>query len=69
MKDTKRNEAAAVIAELFGITPRYVRLILADVKRERHIGAKAELIRTAYYKYMRGKEILIKKLSPKKNDA
>lgn len=69
MKDTKRNEAATVIAELFGITPRYVRSIVADYKKQRYKGINPERIRIAYFKYLRGKEALLKKISSTKEAA
>lgn len=55
-----RTDAASTIARIYKVSPRYVRLIISDTKREKYAGKRSNAIRTAYTQYESGKTNLIK---------
>lgn len=59
-KQLDRSDAASIVAGIYHVTPRYVRLIIADAKKEKYKGANPEKIREMYHLYLEGKTNLIK---------
>jgi hypothetical protein len=55
----KRDEAAEVVAEIFGTTSQYIRQIMSGRKMKTPNGKeRAKLIRNTYLNYKRGKDTL-----------
>ena len=65
----RRDDNAAVIAELFNLTQDYVRKVVADTKHQRYKGDKPKEIRKAYLKYKYSKEKIINQLKQKFQQA
>ncbi len=58
----KYDDSARTIAELFGCTENYVRMIISEKSRHRYTGEKPNKIRQAYLKYKHSKQRLIDQL-------
>lgn len=59
VKAPKRDEAAEVVAEIFGTTSQYIRQILNGRKMKTPEGKqRAKLIRNTYLNYIQGKDTL-----------
>lgn len=56
----KYNDAAGQVAEIFGVSTRYVYLILEN--DEKYRSKKADAIREAYKQYKTGKNNLIRSI-------
>lgn len=61
----KRNDAASVVADWYGVTASYVRKIIADSSKEKYKGPNPEAIRKAYSQYLKGKTKLIECIEQK----
>lgn len=64
-KRYERNEAASIVADLFEVTPRYVRAVVADKKKKIYKGHKPNSIREIYSQYLTGKNNLINSIERK----
>lgn len=63
--EKKYDDAASVVAAIFEVSPRYVRLVVADTKKKVYKGLNPDKIRRAYYDYKKGKSKIIKAIEEK----